>query len=179
MSKGKRQPRGKIRAFGESKTLYGWSQDVRCKACYRSLRDKIAKGWDAEKAITTRRRAKKIKAFGRFKTVADWARDERCRVSNERLRRRLEAGWPAEIAMTAPLGHIHAKPTRKGRRISAFGEVKNISQWARDSRCRVCVNTLRTRFRQGWDAELAISTPVRTLYGATRPNPGRFYGPRN
>src|SRR4029079_16243007 len=45
--------------------------------------------------------------------------------------------------------------------ITAFGERKSLSQWARDSRCVVGASTVRVRIiRQQWSPELAIATPV-------------------
>lgn len=45
--------------------------------------------------------------------------------------------------------------------ITAFGETKPLSAWARDPRCVVGPATLRNRIdKQGWDAERAITAPV-------------------
>lgn len=47
--------------------------------------------------------------------------------------------------------------------LSAFGEEKNISQWAEDSRCLVSFKTLHQRVTyMNWDAERAITTPSRS-----------------
>lgn len=50
------------------------------------------------------------------------------------------------------------------RLVSAFGETKNISAWARDGRCAVSYKTLYTRLAHlGWLPELAITTPRQRL----------------
>ena len=49
--------------------------------------------------------------------------------------------------------------------ISAFGETKNISDWARDSRCTVTRKALCYRFAQGWEAHHAITKPSRFAVG--------------
>lgn len=50
--------------------------------------------------------------------------------------------------------------TRKNIHITAFGETKTISEWARDSRCSVTESTLGTRIKNGkWEIEDAITVP--------------------
>jgi len=41
-----------ITAFGETKSIYQWRQDDRCKASYGALKYRIKAGWDHEKALT-------------------------------------------------------------------------------------------------------------------------------
>lgn len=43
----------KIKAFGEEKSIIGWSEDERCKIGYSGLKARIQKGWSAEKALIT------------------------------------------------------------------------------------------------------------------------------
>lgn len=43
--------------------------------------------------------------------------------------------------------------------IEAFGEGKTASEWSRDERCRVGLNSIRDRIKKGWTAEDAIATP--------------------
>lgn len=45
--------------------------------------------------------------------------------------------------------------------LEAFGESKTLGQWAADSRCAVAYPTLWARYRNGWDAEAAITNPPR------------------
>jgi hypothetical protein len=49
--------------------------------------------------------------------------------------------------------------TRRSRRVTAFGETKSLSQWSRDSRCKVSKPGLRKRLNNGIDPEIAISSP--------------------
>ena len=42
-----------LKAFGEEKCMSAWLEDSRCLVKIDSLRDRLAKGWDAEKAIST------------------------------------------------------------------------------------------------------------------------------
>lgn len=43
--------------------------------------------------------------------------------------------------------------------IEAFGEAKNLRQWARDPRCAVSQALLSERLNTGWEPEPAITTP--------------------
>lgn len=59
-----------------------------------------------------------------------------------------------------------AKNRRSTVWMTAWGETKIMSDWARDPRCAVGVNTLHWRLNHGWSAELALTTP---------PDKGRKY----
>lgn len=51
--------------------------------------------------------------------------------------------------------------TRNTHLLEAFGETKTISQWVKDSRCKVASGTLYARWKyQGWDVENAITIPA-------------------
>lgn len=39
--------------YGENKQLYEWAKDDRCKVSYGTLQQRLNRGWDFEKAITT------------------------------------------------------------------------------------------------------------------------------
>lgn len=49
--------------------------------------------------------------------------------------------------------------TRRNRKIIAFNEIKNLSQWSEDYRCKVTYHTLKRRLNLGWNHEEAITTP--------------------
>ena len=149
----------KCRAFGETKSIYEWSQDRRCKVVYITIRRRLEQGWTAEKAITTRG-MQRCRAFGCTKTLQEWANDERCSVSHAVLAARLRLGWPAKVSITYPIGKTYRRRGAVGRKFGAFGERQAISEWAADARCRVSHNTLRIRMGNGWDSELAVSTPA-------------------
>lgn len=42
-----------IKAFGEEKTIIRWTEDKRCKVQYKTLKHRIKRGWNPEKAIST------------------------------------------------------------------------------------------------------------------------------
>lgn len=52
-----------------------------------------------------------------------------------------------------------ANNTRRNRHIEAWGEIKTISQWVRDARCKVTKTGIRSRLETGISPELAISLP--------------------
>lgn len=57
---------------------------------------------------------------------------------------------------------VNANNTRKNRFVSAFGDRKTLSEWARDSRCVVAYKCLHDRIvRLGWNAERALTKPGR------------------
>lgn len=80
------------------------------------------------------------------------------------------------------------KKRRSGlRMVTAFGDTKSVSEWARDSRCEVHVNTLRDRLRRGVPPEEAISGPSKaghnhsievTAFGETKSVPEWASDPR-
>jgi hypothetical protein len=43
----------KVEAFGESQTVPEWAEDARCAVSYATLRERLRRGWTAERAITT------------------------------------------------------------------------------------------------------------------------------
>jgi hypothetical protein len=42
-----------LEIFNESKSIIDWSKDERCVVNYKVLHDRISKGWNYEKALTT------------------------------------------------------------------------------------------------------------------------------
>jgi hypothetical protein len=56
---------------------------------------------------------------------------------------------------------LQASNTRRNRRLVAFGEIKAVSAWARDPRCKVKGSVLWDRIHLGWEPERAIVTPCR------------------
>lgn len=54
---------------------------------------------------------------------------------------------------------VNCNNTRVNRRVSAFGEVKTISEWADDSRTLIRYGALYKRLKNGWPAEKAMGTP--------------------
>ena len=53
-------------------------------------------------------------------------------------------------------------PPPYGRTISCFGEEKTLTEWSRDPRCVVILQTLAIRLYRCWDVEKAITTPTRS-----------------
>lgn len=56
---------------------------------------------------------------------------------------------------------VQANNRHGNRLVTAFGETKTISQWARDPRAIACRGAIGDRLARGWDAESAITKPVR------------------
>lgn len=47
------------------------------------------------------------------------------------------------------------------RKITAFGETKNLNEWAKDSRCLVSRPTITRRIKDGMSPEEAMTSPIR------------------
>lgn len=104
-----------ITAFGETKCLFDWGKDPRCKVTVWALRSRFDRGkWtDMEAMITTPQTERKsiqrnmksnrnITAFGETKCLSAWVEDERCVVSLDGFRDRMDRGIEPEVAMTTP-----------------------------------------------------------------------------
>lgn len=63
----------------------------------------------------------------------------------------------------------HVRSAEKGLRIEAFGEIKNMKEWAQDSRCKVSLITLWRRLECGIDPEAAIATARRSRWDGPLP----------
>jgi len=160
-----------IEAFGESKPIGAWSRDRRCLVSEPTLTERLALGFPPERALTdppgtkldgTRfgpHRVKIVHAFGESKSVADWARDERASVSREAISFRLRMGWSPELAITLGSRDVVIARDRAPHQIEAFGEVKSLYAWAKDSRAQVSKRAIRERLKRGYSPEQAISEP--------------------
>jgi hypothetical protein len=117
-----------------------------------------------------------IDAFGEFRSLRDWSRDPRCSVSLMTLEKRVKSGWPPEEAI---ISGSDSPADRLRQKIAAFGESKSLNEWELDERSHASAMVIRTRLKNGWAAEIAISTPepeeaksprkVRTYHGKTIP----------
>ena len=86
-------------AFGESKSLAGWYKDKRCSIAKQALLDRIERGWEIEKAISTPAAANSGNLY-EGKTVLQWSKDPKCIPSYNTLNKRLKDGWGLETALT-------------------------------------------------------------------------------
>jgi hypothetical protein len=155
-----------LTAFGETKRLHAWANDPRCLVTYTTLRSRLRKGWTPEEALTRTAypNFSFLTAFGETKSLRAWERDACCRVRRIALAERLAAGWDAERALTTPAAC--AKPNAV--RLTAFGESKALTAWARDARCGVSLDCLRGRVSHGWSPEDALTRLVTETPTATR-----------
>ncbi len=94
--------------------------------------------------------------FGESKTLRQWSFDPRCKVKYSRLHARIKYdGMTLEQALTKERRNTNPKGTLR----TAFGEFKTLTEWSRDSRCAVCLNTLTDRLKKGMSLEAALTTP--------------------
>lgn len=172
-----------LTAFGETRTMRAWAADPRCSVTSAQLARRVETGMAPEEAITKPNRfadrlaqreeevwpeglgklpsfARLVTAFGETKSVNAWAHDPRCAVGHLALSARLDGGMPPEEAITTV-------PTRGVElRIAAFGETKNLREWAADPRCEVDAATIGGRLRAGRAPEAAVADPLPPNYAA-------------
>ncbi|MBV6459375.1 MAG: hypothetical protein HONBIEJF_02523 [Fimbriimonadaceae bacterium] len=152
----KRQPQ--VLAYGVSKSQAEWLADTRCVVDSLTLRRRLIRGWDPERAIATevapyerRKEPKGVQLWrhdGEEKSLYQWARDPRCQVTHTALVARIRKGIPLETALS--------KSTRQH---AGFGETRSIDGWLKDPRCKVPSKLVRRRLADGWDLESAITHP--------------------
>lgn len=109
------------------------------------------------------RRNKMITAFGETKCLFDWGKDERCAVGVWGLRNRFDRGQWTDMEAMISTPNVDRKEVshrmKNNVNLTAFGETKCMSEWLRDERCKVKIDSLRDRLEKGMDAEIAISKP--------------------
>jgi hypothetical protein len=66
---------------------------------------------------------------------------------------------PENCRWLSRLGQASNKINSTNIDITAFGETKNLYEWAKDDRCVVNTNALKYRIGAGWDGERAITEP--------------------
>lgn len=118
-----------------------------------TLKERLKKGWDLEKAVTYPKFARQDKELDEIITPEQYAQAEANGIDHNRLWRRVnESGWDMERAITEPVNK-----RGKYKRDSKYGDYAKIAEhngipfktfWAR-------VNT------NGWELEKAASVPVR------------------
>lgn len=88
-----------INAFGESKALWEWAQDARCRVGKKVLWRRINElGWSPEDAIIKHASPNNgIRYEGQ--TILYWSKQPYCEVSYNTLSRRLKAGEPLNESM--------------------------------------------------------------------------------
>lgn len=102
-------------AFGETKCLFDWAKDKRCKVGVWTLRGRYDSGkWtDMEEMMTAQSVDRKISqrkmksntmitAFGETKCMAAWLEDSRCVIKVWGLMERIKRGWDGQKAITTP-----------------------------------------------------------------------------
>lgn len=149
--------------FGEKKSITEWSQDPRCQVSYATLRMRLSRGWDPERALTEGSNLlseQKLTIRGKTRTIAEWSRHPRCTVTKVCIRQRLERGIPPKDAV---FGDGQRDPESLAR-LEAWGESKTFAEWVEDPRCDIDINTLRNRIRLEWTPEDAVGTPLKVRY---------------
>jgi hypothetical protein len=64
---------------------------------------------------------------------------------------------------------LNSRNRRSSRMVTALGETKTLAEWSDDARCAVAYGTLKFRVRQGWNADVAITSPAGSLLALLPP----------
>lgn len=102
-----------LTAFNETKTMIDWSEDPRCAVNYKTLLQRVRRGWSHEDSISvgvdeTRKfvvphNVGEYEAFGDKKTLSGWIDDSRCKNKNRAtIHARIKRGWTIENALGRP-----------------------------------------------------------------------------
>lgn len=168
---GTRPKRELIRAFGQEKSASQWAMDARCTVSANTIQNRIKRGMSPERAISSpdprpglgskakALRGSLLEAFGETKRLAEWLDDPRREVPRLTVTHRLKNQWTLADAMTIPIGARKGTGRPATKLLSAFGELKSVSDWAADPRAQVGKATMERRISKGWDVERAISEP--------------------
>lgn len=134
-----------------------WLADPRCRAINRmTIRSRIRNGATFEEAICNPRRQRLNEAFGESKLLSEWAKDPRCRIAYPYLVHLVRQNGDLETILTEP----HRTKEEQKVMLTAFGETKMASEWAKDPRCSVTLTAILDRLDRGKKPEEAISDPI-------------------
>ncbi|MCE9557545.1 MAG: hypothetical protein K8R88_01200 [Armatimonadetes bacterium] len=161
-----------ITLCGETKSGKEWSKDPRCKVTTGRFLKRLGEGWDPAEAFeqefdvdATRLNNHGVfmTAFGESKNLLAWSKDPRCVVPYGTVQARVREGVALEAALTIPNRRIAIRAENyidPKSILTAFGETKQIFEWAKDPRCKCSEKTLNYRRDAGWEPELSITTPA-------------------
>jgi len=108
-----------IEAFGEVKSLFAWARDKRAKVDRHTIRDRIARGYPPEIAISAephdgacrpKNPVRLLEAFGEAKSLGAWAKDPRAQVGSKAIGERLHRGYSPEQAISEPSERLSIRP---------------------------------------------------------------------
>lgn len=147
--------RGPITAFNDSKTLAEWAKDPRCQVRKETLRNRLAAGWQPQRAITAAKNdtaRPDITHQGRTLSLRGWG--EQTGIGYRTLHRRMfTLGLAFEDALDrGPEGEVPAL------QVTAFGTTQALHHWGADERAAVPATTIGRRIAAGWPPENAITS---------------------
>lgn len=110
--------------------------------------------WATAKEQARNRRSNRIiEAFGQRKTLAEWS--ESSPVCRDTIAKRLNRGWKPEEALTVDGTTGQTKRSAHNVNLTAFGQTKNLTEWAREYSLKV--DTLRCRLLRGLTLEHSLN----------------------
>jgi hypothetical protein len=104
-----------------------------------------------------------VDEWSRFETFYEWAMANGYADDLTIERKDVNGPYsPTNCTWIPGSEQIHNR--RKTVWVEAFGERKTASNWCKDSRSQATLNALHSRLRQGWEPELAITTPTSSVH---------------
>lgn len=144
---------------GIKRTLIEWANEIKIKPT--TLYDRLHKGWDVERALTTPlgQGVKKFYLYnGKRKTIAGWSAEKG--LSERLVRGRLERGWTIDRSLETP------SEVKSSRSILFEGKYRSLAEISQLTGIKT--GTLSTRLNNGWDIDKAVGTPVDTERSKSR-----------
>jgi hypothetical protein len=160
-----------LTAFGVRKSLSAWTRDPRCVVTSHVITKRLKLGWSPVEALTVPVGVRKhvvapLRGTLDSQHIQQLLDAPECRVSRKMFATRIRAGWSVRDAITIP---PHGRPPQGKCVVTAFGETKLLTAWARDPRCCVPAALVASRISTlKWDAERALTTPKLAKKPATR-----------
>lgn len=112
-----------VPSLSETKTVAQWGRDDRTEANALLISQRLARGWDAERAVMDPAGSMGvyITALGKTKTVSQWGRDDLVEATGNIIFGRLNKGWDAVDAVVLPIGSANPSVRRKAEANEAQG----------------------------------------------------------
>jgi len=137
----------------------------RIKAIWRGVRRHCRDPRDPAYAHYGAKGARLCREWNEFEPFFEWAlnagsKPGLCLVRKGRARVFSPANctWVTRLEVSRNAHHPSSKLPPRWT-VTAFGEKKGPTEWARDRRCPVSVTTLCRRLRSGWNTESALTAP--------------------
>ena len=152
---------------GRTQCLMDWSRELDIPSYV--IQHRLAYGWDAERALTTPVRSirnnvksKLIEYDGKKLSISGWERERG--FPRGTIQQRLALDWSVEDAICQPLQRSKPRSRVETADIPSHltydGKTMTITEWSEHT--GLPRNTLKSRLKNGWDTERALTQPLQS-----------------